>query len=239
MVKLGAAFLAAALSAGLPGALAAAECRLALVLAIDVSSSVDASEDALQRGGLASALLAPEVEQAIFAADLPVAIAAFEWSGRYNHEILVDWTLIDSRAALLSVAQSIGGSTRSHDEFPTAMGYALGYASGLLQRAPSCLFHTIDVAGDGENNEGFAPSRAYRHFAFGEVVVNGLAVDGPGDAEDSSLVNYYRNEVIRGPGAFVEVAAGFEDYERAMRRKLERELRPRVIGGTLLPDDNG
>ncbi|MAY47742.1 MAG: hypothetical protein CML65_21165 [Rhodobacteraceae bacterium] len=234
-----AAGLAASLATGLAGAAAAADCRLALVLALDVSSSVDSSEDALQRGGLASALLAPEIQEALFAGDLPIAIAAFEWSGRYNHEILVDWTLVDSPEALLSVAQAIGGSTRSHDEFPTAMGYALGFASTLLQRAPACLFQTIDVAGDGENNEGFAPSRAYRHFAFADVVVNGLAVDGPGDVEDSSLVNYYRNEVIRGPGAFVEVAAGFEDYERAMRRKLERELRPRVIGGLTPQDDNG
>lgn len=66
---------------GIAGACGAAECRLALVLAIDVSSSVDAAEDALQRNGLAAALLAPEVQAAIFAADLPVALTAFEWSG--------------------------------------------------------------------------------------------------------------------------------------------------------------
>ncbi|OWU72665.1 von Willebrand factor A [Marinibacterium profundimaris] len=215
---------------GVTEASAAAECRLALVLAMDVSSSVDAQEDALQRGGLASALLAPEVQTALFASDMHVALAVFEWSGRYNHEVLVDWTLIDSRAALFAVAQAIGASTRSHDEFPTAMGYALGYAAGLLDRAPPCLFQTVDVAGDGENNEGFAPSRAYRHFPFAGVVVNGLAIDGANSEPEVSLEHYYRNEVIRGPGAFVEVARGFEDYERAMRRKLERELRPRVVG---------
>ena len=234
-MSLRAASLAAGVAASLAGPLAAEDCRLALVLAMDVSSSVDGGEDALQRGGLASALLAPEVEAALFAGDLPVALAVFEWSGRYNHEVVVDWTLIDSRAKLLSVAQAIGGSTRSHDEFPTAMGYALGFAATLLQRAPSCLFQTVDVAGDGENNEGFAPSRAYRHFAFTGVVVNGLAIDGASSEPEVSLEHYYRTEVIRGPGAFVEVARGFEDYERAMRRKLERELRPRVVGELEFP----
>ncbi|WP_428928763.1 DUF1194 domain-containing protein [Marinibacterium sp. SX1] len=219
--------------------LSAAECRLALVLAMDVSSSVDAAEDALQRGGLASALLAPEVEAALFAGDLPVALAAFEWSGRYNHEILVDWTLIDSPETLQGVARSIGSSTRSHDEFPTAIGYALGFAAGLLDRGPACLHQTVDLAGDGENNEGFAPSRAYANFAFADVVVNGLAIDVAGTEAEISLANYYRNEVIRGPGAFVEVARGFEDYERAMRRKLERELRPRVIGRAPEPSGPG
>ncbi|MEM8731013.1 MAG: DUF1194 domain-containing protein [Pseudomonadota bacterium] len=224
----------AAVLIGLAGQVVATGCRLALVLAIDVSSSVDEAEDALQRGGLAAALLAPEVKRALFDGDLPVALAVFEWSGRYNHALLVDWTLIDSQADLFLVANAIGTSSRSHDEFPTALGYALGYAATLLQRAPACLFQTVDVAGDGENNEGFAPARAYRHFGFTDVVVNGLAINGANARAEVSLEEYYRNEVIRGPGAFVEIANGFDDYERAMRRKLERELRPRVIG-TLPP----
>ncbi|MEO0865387.1 MAG: DUF1194 domain-containing protein, partial [Pseudomonadota bacterium] len=76
----------------------AAACRLALLLALDVSSSVDAREDQLQRGGLAAALVAPEVVAAFLASEDPVALAAFEWSGRYNQEILFDWILINSPA---------------------------------------------------------------------------------------------------------------------------------------------
>lgn len=216
---------------GIAGACGAAECRLALVLAIDVSSSVDAAEDALQRNGLAAALLAPEVQAAIFAADLPVALTAFEWSGRYNQDTLVPWTLLDSPGTLLGVAQQIAGSTRSYAEFPTAMGYALGHAAGLFDTGPDCLFRTVDVAGDGENNEGFTPQHAYRHFPFTDVTVNGLVIDTPEYTAEQSLVDYYRTEVRHGPGAFIETADGFDDYERAMRRKLERELRPRVIGG--------
>jgi hypothetical protein len=211
----------------------AAECRLALVLAIDVSSSVSAEEDALQRGGLAAALIAPEVERAMFAADLPVAMAVYEWSGRYNQELLVDWRMIRNRNDLVSVAETLARSTRSHNDFPTAMGHALGYGAVLLQKAPDCLFRVIDMAGDGHNNEGFPPRNAYKEFPFEGVTVNGLVVDMPDYKAERALTDYYRDEVLFGPGAFLEVADGFTDYERAMRRKLERELKPGAVGAVI------
>ncbi|WP_299916789.1 DUF1194 domain-containing protein [uncultured Roseobacter sp.] len=208
----------------------AAECRLALVLALDVSSSVDDAEDRLQRGGLVSALTAPEVSAAFFATDQPVALAVFEWSGRYNQEILLDWTLIEGPAELIGAAEAIAASKRSHNDFPTAMGYALGYGAGLLQRAPQCLYKTLDMAGDGQNNEGFGPAAAYAEFPFEGVTVNGLVVNGADYEAETGLIAFYKGQVLHGPGAFIEIAQGFEDYERAMRRKLERELTPPVIG---------
>lgn len=209
---------------------AAAECRLALALALDVSSSVDAAEDRLQRGGLVAALTAPEVTAAFFAAESHVALAVFEWSGRYNQEVLLDWMLIDSPAALLSAAGTVAASTRSHNDFPTAMGYALGFGAGLLQRSPRCLYKTLDMAGDGQNNEGFGPAAAYAEFPFAGVTVNGLVVNGADYEAETGLIAFYQGQVLHGPGAFIEIAQGFEDYERAMRRKLERELTPPVIG---------
>ena len=208
----------------------AAACRLALLLALDVSSSVDATEDQLQRGGLVAALTAPEVRAAFFMVDEPVALAVYEWSGRYNQEIVLDWTMINSPADLLDAAETVAASKRSHNEFPTAMGYALGYGSEMLARAPRCLYQTIDMAGDGQNNEGFGPQLAYREFAFDEVTVNGLVVNAAEFTSETMLIDFYKREVLRGPGAFLEVAQGFEDYERAMRRKLERELTPPIIG---------
>ena len=202
---------------------------------MDVSSSVDAEEDALQRGGLASALLAPEVQRAFLAGDLPVALAVYEWSGRYNQELLLDWRLIHGPGDLLIAAEAIARSKRSHNDFPTAMGYALGYGANLLRRAPACLFQTLDMAGDGENNEGFGPSAAYQEFAFRNVVVNGLVINGADYEGEVELIDFYRSQVLHGPGAFLEVADGFEDYERAMRRKLERELTPRAIGALQPP----
>lgn len=223
-----AAFLAGL--CGLAAGAAQAECRLALVLALDVSSSVDAAEDRLQRGGLVAALTAPEVRAAFFAGDRPVALAVFEWSGRYNQEVLLDWLLIEGPTDLQRAAEVIEGSTRSHDDFPTAMGYALGFAAGLLERAPVCAQQTVDMAGDGQNNDGFGPANAYDAFPFDGVTVNGLVINAADFEGETGLIAFYRDEVIRGPGAFIEIADGFEDYERAMRRKLERELRPPVFG---------
>ncbi|MEO0937332.1 MAG: DUF1194 domain-containing protein [Pseudomonadota bacterium] len=205
-------------------------CRLALLLALDVSSSVDAAEDTLQRGGLAAALIAPEVQQAFFAVDEPVALAIYEWSGRYNQEVILNWTVISSRAALLFAAEQVASSKRSHNEFPTAMGYALGYGAGLFERAPACWARTLDMSGDGQNNEGFGPRAAYREFAFDDVTVNGLVINASEFEAETGLIGFYEREVLHGPGAFIEVAQGFEDYERAMRRKLERELAPPVFG---------
>jgi hypothetical protein len=200
------------------------------LLALDVSSSVDAAEDQLQRGGLVSALISPEVEAAFFAADQPVALAVYEWSGRFNQKILLDWMLIENRAALVQAAEIIANTARSQNEFPTAMGYALGYGARMFERAPGCLRQTLDMAGDGQNNEGFGPQAAYREFPFGGITVNGLVVNGADFEGETGLIAYYKGEVLHGPGAFMIVANGFEDYERAMRRKLERELTPPSIG---------
>ena len=232
-----AALAALTLLAGSASGAAAVECRLALALALDVSSSVDAAEDQLQRGGLVAALTAPEVVEAFFAADMPVALAVYEWSGRYNQEILLDWVLIDSPLKLIEAAEVVAASKRSHNDFPTAMGYALGFGANLLERAPRCLRKTIDMAGDGQNNEGFRPAAAYREFAFSDVTVNGLVVNAADFEGELGLISFYQGEVLHGPGAFLVIANGFEDYERAMRRKLERELMPAVIG--TLPEDSG
>jgi len=214
----------------LPGVAGATECRLALLLALDVSSSVDAEEDRLQRDGLAAALVAPEVAAAFLRGAPPVAVAAYEWSGRWNQKVLSDWRLIRSEADLSALSAAIATSRRSSSDSPTALGYGLGFGARMLREGPDCLFRTLDVAGDGINNEGFGPAIAYEAFPFDGVTVNGLAVAAPGGDEAMSVEAYYEAELKRGPLAFVEVAQGFEDFERAMRRKLERELAAPAVG---------
>ncbi|MEM8633241.1 MAG: DUF1194 domain-containing protein [Pseudomonadota bacterium] len=217
---IGKRLILAACLAFLPG-LAAAECRLALLLAIDISSSVDPAEDALQRGGLAVALLSPEVRAAAFSVSgEPVALAAFEWSGRYQQDVVLPWTLLLTAADLEAASARIAASRRSYAEFPTAIGYALGFASVMFRDAPLCLRQTLDLSGDGENNDGLDPQRAYGAFPLDRVTVNALSIGG----HDADLAGYYRRELIRGPGAFVEEAESFADFERAMRRKLAREM---------------
>lgn len=103
------------------------QCRLALALAMDVSVSVDATEDTLQRQGLAAALIAPEVQDAFFASDLPVALAVYEWSGRADQRIILDWQLINDMSDLYVASSQIHQSTRSDDGSATAMGHALTF----------------------------------------------------------------------------------------------------------------
>ncbi|MEW9918875.1 DUF1194 domain-containing protein [Marimonas sp. MJW-29] len=223
---------AAALVLALAAPAGAAECRLALLLGLDISSSVDAAEDALQRGGMARALLAETVETAFFASGTPVALGVFEWSGRYNQEVILDWTLIENRAELQRASDAIGASRRSYNEFPTAMGEALIFAEAMLARAPDCWQRTIDIAGDGENNEGPGPQAVYASFpAFREITVNGLVIVNAADFQTPHRLNqFYAEQVLHGDGAFMIEANGFNDYERAMRDKLERELSVTVIG---------
>ncbi len=210
----------------------AAECRLALVLAMDVSASVDAEEDGLQRGGMAAALLAPEVAEA-FLSDpgTPVTLAVYEWSGRFAQNVLLPWTRIETAGDLTRASEAIGGSVRARDDLPTALGDALGFGATLFENGPDCYARTIDVAGDGVTNDGFPPASAYRAFPFDGIVVNGLAIQGG----EHDVAEYYREAMIRGPGAFVIEAAGFGDYERAMREKLLRELSGPVIGMLFAP----
>nr|WP_239494549.1 DUF1194 domain-containing protein [Roseovarius amoyensis] len=220
----------AALVLGLAGAAAAqpaGRCRLALVLALDVSSSVDAAEYDLQRTGLAAALLDPDVRRAILAGTGGhVALSAFEWSGFHQHKLQLDWTALRTPADIDRAAVTLRAMVRSHSNFPTSIGPALGYASGLLGRGPRCDRQVIDLSGDGINNYRYGPRQAYRHFPLDEVTVNGLVIyDG-----DPGVPAYYAAEVLHGTGAFLVVAAGYAGFREAMTRKLFREVNDIVLG---------
>lgn len=214
---------------------AAWSCRLALALALDVSSSVDVQEYGLQRNGLAAALIDPDVVRALLVdPSAPVTIAVFEFSGSRQQYLIADWQELRSPNDVLDLAETIVQSRRSETDYPTAIGYALGYAAGLFKRAPDCLFKKLDVSGDGKNNFGFAPELAFKHFPLREVTVNGLVVGG--EVELESLVSYYQSEIIRGPGAFVIVAEDYNGFLDAMKRKLLREVETQIIGALEAPE---
>ena len=224
---------------GLASPALAEDCRLALVLALDVSGSVDAQEDLLQREGLAHALLAPDVVRAFLWGD-PVAVHAFEWSGhRSQTKLLSDWQLIRSQDDLARVAAAIAHTHRSkfHDaEAGTALGAALAYADQTVNEAPECRAQTVDVSGDGISNIGPAPAAIYASGRLDEVTVNALVVGGATDSHDRvsrdrQLVTYFEAEVLHGPDAFWILANGYEDYERAMAAKLLRELEAPMVSG--------
>jgi hypothetical protein len=208
---------------------AQAGCRLALALALDVSSSVDKNEYDLQRLGLAAALDAPEIRHAILnGAQGDVALAVYEWSGFYQHKLHLDWFLLKSDADITKAALAIGSMTRSHDDFPTSIGPALGYGAILLERAPPCDRKVIDISGDGINNFGYGPQAAYRNFMFENVTVNGLVVL----SSATGVAEYYTKNVLHGQNAFLIIAKGFDEYREAMARKLYREINDVILGST-------
>ncbi len=208
-----------------------APCRLALQLGFDVSASVDAAEYQLQRAGIAAALLAPEIVTGFLHGPGHVALSIFEWSGRFQQELVLDWLRVTSRADLEAIAATVMAHPRSAQDGPTAIGYALGFAATRFDTAPDCLFQTVDISGDGANNDGFPPGAAFTHFDFDGVTVNGLAIGGAAN----DIARYFAEQLIRGPGAFTEYAASYADFAPALRRKLERELRVMILGGLALP----
>ena len=204
-------------------------CRLALMLAVDVSASIDAAEYRLQRDGLAAALVSPQVRDALLSTPgNPVALSVFEFSGSRQQTTILSWTLIRSATDIAQAAARIRATARSNTEYPTAIGYALGHAAIAFRRSPACLQRKLDISGDGENNFGFAPALAFKHFPLDGITVNALAIGG--DAELQTLIDYFAAEVVRGPGAFVEAALDHTDFAAAMRRKLLREIATLVIG---------
>ncbi|MFU1476308.1 DUF1194 domain-containing protein [Roseovarius sp. C7] len=216
---------ALALSLGLSGA-ASAQCRLALALGLDVSASVDANEYELQRLGLAAALGAPDVRHAILSgAPGDVALAVYEWSGFFQQTLHLDWTWLRSEADIDRARGALANMRRGHDDFPTAVGQALGYGGALLARSPDCARRVLDLSGDGVHNHGYGPDAAYRNFPLRDVTVNGLVI-----GQDPEIAEFYRNKVLFGPAAFMIRTEDFAGFEAAMTRKLYREINDIMLG---------
>jgi len=228
--------LSLAVLASLAGGPASASCRVALTLALDVSSSVDAIEYRLQIGGLADALEDADVRRAMLqVAGAQVALQVYEWSDPRDQVIIVDWTLVESHGDLDAIVTALRGHVRSFSNGKTALGEALAFGLRQLQEGPVCGLQKIDVSGDGQSNAGIPPQALYARHDFGAITVNGLAIA----SDEEALARYYRNFVIRGPGAFVEEAADFTAYARAIKRKLIRELGVPQLGQGVLPDAEG
>lgn len=226
---------------------AAEECRLALALALDVSSSVDTREHGLQRQGLATALVDEEVVR-LFLSDRPVAVYVFEWAGPATQQPLTaGWVLVERRADLAGIAAALLSRPRAgsrHQRQTTAIGAALIHAGSAFAAAPPCPARTVDVSGDGRNNAGLEPRQVYRDHPYERVTVNALVVTGatPGEVDpdgDRLLNAWFLSNVVHGRDAFSIEADGYEDFERAMKAKLLREVRAPEVSGWPSGDDAG
>ncbi|MGB7317430.1 MAG: DUF1194 domain-containing protein [Planktotalea sp.] len=206
-------------------------CRQALALALDVSGSVDSREYRLQLDGLAAALSNPKVHTALLSMpDTPVRLAVYEWSSPADQTLLVPWRAITSEGDLNGLAAQLRSTQRTPAEQSTGLGTAMLYGAKLLARQSECWVRTLDISGDGKANTGPLPQKLNK-TAFDGITINALVIGADaldhGDsrqAEIGELSSYFNAYVIHGPSSFVEVALGFDDYERAMVRKLLREL---------------
>ena len=217
----------------LTGAVGAdAACRQALALGLDVSGSVDEGEYQLQLRGLAAALVSDDVRASLVRLpDAPVRILVFEWSGQDYKRVLIEWTDITSPSRLEAVSQKLRSTTRRPAPPTTALGQAIQVGAGFLNQQPDCWKRTLDISGDGKNNTGPESHHVNSPEKIGDIVINALIIGVDASSRLShaelsiaELTAYFAHRVLAGPGAFSEVAMGFEDYERAMSRKLLREL---------------
>jgi hypothetical protein len=216
-----------------PMARAAEPVDLLLVLAADVSRSVDQGKFQLQRDGYATAISDKRVLEAITAGrHRRIAICFVEWSGVSSQRLVIDWTLIDGADAARKFGDQLLELPRSFAE-RTSISGGIDFAMGVLARAPyQSGRRTIDVSGDGTNNSGRDVTLARDEALAAGVTINGLAIlsDRPlaWNPEHTNppggLPNYFRNFVIGGPGAFVVVAENFNSFGQAIVRKLIAEI---------------
>ena len=209
------------------------EVDLALALAVDISGSIDPDEARLQRDGYVQAFRDRAIVRAILGGPAGrIAVTYYEWSDAWMQKLLVDWTLLDSEAAIEAFARRLSNAPISIAR-RTSISGAIRYAIPLFGRSPyDPNRKVLDISGDGSNNDGGLVTEM-RHEALKErIVINGLPImnDRPnpfGFPNETDLDRYYLHCVTGGPRSFVEVAKNFEDFPRAVRKKLLQEVADR------------
>lgn len=204
---------------------------LALVLAVDVSDSVDEVRYALQMDGVARAFEDPSIQAAMLSGpNGAMLVTLVTWSNRAT--VALPWTLLTSGDDVRRFAAEVRRAPRTEKRF-TCMSAALRtIADKVLPQMPVPADRVVvDVSGDGRDNcNPRAPVELLRdELIAGDVTVNGLPILEGEEAD--VLADWYRDHVIGGPGAFLIPASGFADFERAIRRKFLNEISGTVPSG--------
>ncbi|MEN3376818.1 MAG: hypothetical protein V7604_2173 [Hyphomicrobiales bacterium] len=206
---------------------------LLLVLASDVSRSVDTRKFQLQREGYAAALSNPRVIDAIRSGPHGrIAICFVEWSGVTSQKLVIDWTIVDDAASARKIGDQLIELPRAFAD-RTSISAGIEFAMSQLERAPyRGVRRTIDVSGDGTNNSGRDVTLARDEALQKGVTINGLVILSdsplPWNPEHTNppggLDGYYRNNVIGGAGAFVMVAENHNSFGQAIVKKMIAEI---------------
>ena len=206
------------------------EVDLALAMGIDISGSIDPDEAKLQREGYVQAFRDPVIIKAILGGpNGRIAVAYYEWSDAWVQRLLIDWTLLDSEAAIVAFANRLSAAPISIAR-RTSISGAIRYAIPLFSRSPyDAERKVLDISGDGSNNDGGLVTDMRYEALKERIVINGLPImnDRPnpfGFPSETDLDKYYLHCVTGGPRSFVEVARDFDDFPRAVRKKLLQEV---------------
>lgn len=214
---------------------------LELVLAVDVSRSMDFEEQQLQRDGYAAAFRHPEVLAAIATGPLGrIAVTYFEWAGPLRQSIVVPWTIVASPEDASALADKLGGGDVSRLR-GTSISGSLAFARELFETSGVVgLRRAIDVSGDGPNNMGMPVAAVRDQVIDAGITINGLPImlrpgGGFGAFGIAELDIYYEDCVIGGPGAFVVTITNASEFPAAIRRKLVLEIAGATPRAELIP----
>ena len=203
---------------------------LELVIATDVSRSVNAEESMLQRDGVAQAFRSAEVIEAIERGALgKISVVYVDWSTEYITKVVVDWQIIEDRTTATRFAETLAQAPRTWGQ-RTSISSALILATALIETNNlEGTRRVIDISGDGPNNFGLSLAPVREETLAKGIIINGLPIivagaEFGGRGYFPDVDKYYQRCVIGGSGAFIVVAKGFEDFAAAIRRKLVLEL---------------
>ena len=194
-------------------------CDTALLLAIDVSGSIDVGEYALQVQGLSAALRDPAVVDVMVQGQ--VAVAVVQWSGPGLQAVVMPWQRMTDAATVARFATTAGRLPRAFVASDTAVGEAISFSVAQFSSVRDCGRHVIDISGDGPENAGFTVGRARVEAEAAGIEINAIAIEDMG--RSSPISAFYARWAITRNG-FVMTARGLGDYPAAIRAKLLREL---------------
>ena len=204
------------------------EVDVALVLAVDISYSMDPDEQQLQRDGYVEAFRSPTVAAAIERGALGrVAVAYVEWAGEVDQGVVVPWTILDTPDSLRAFAADLAARP-TRRSYWTSISAAIDFSARLFdQSGVSATRQVIDVSGDGPNNQGRPVVEARADAVARGITINGLPLQlkeptGRWDMRDLDL--YYRDCVIGGVGAFSVPVRERREFADAIKTKILREI---------------